>query len=69
MQSDGDIQVGAPFIEGATVTAEVIEEFKGKKLRVTTYKPKKRESRTLGHRQTYTRIKVSDILPAKAKKA
>ena len=48
----------------ATVTAEVIEQGKGKKIRVFTYKSKKRQRRTLGHRQLFTKLKITGITAA-----
>lgn len=61
--------VGAPFIEGAIVSAEVLTERRGPKIRVFKYKAKKRQRRTMGHRQTYTQVKILDIAPtAPAKK-
>ena len=71
MYQDGPAPViGTPFVEGVTVTAEVIGDVKGDKLRVFTFKPKKRQRRTLGHRQQYTQVKIAGIAtaekPAKA---
>ena len=45
--ADG-FKVGAPVVEGATVTATVVKNGKGKKIHVMTYKPKKNEKRHLG---------------------
>ena len=59
--TDDSIKVGTPFVEGAKVTAEVIKNGKGKKIRVATYKPKKGEKRTLGHRQPYTKVQIKSI--------
>ncbi|MEE1060701.1 MAG: 50S ribosomal protein L21 [Ruminococcus sp.] len=59
--SDDGIKVGAPYVEGAKVTAEVLKNGKGKKIRVATYKPKKGEKRTMGHRQPYTQVKITAI--------
>ena len=39
--TDDGVKVGTPFVEGAKVTAEVLKNGKGKKIRVATYKPKK----------------------------
>ena len=55
------VEIGNPILTGYTVTAEVVEEFKDKKIRVSTYKSKKRQRRTLGHRQTMTRVKIDTI--------
>ena len=60
--SDADgIKVGAPTVEGATVTANVVKNGKGKKLYVMTYKSKKNEKRKMGHRQPYTKVQIEKI--------
>ena len=59
--SDDGIKVGAPYVEGASVTAKVIKNGKGKKVVVATYKPKKNEKRKMGHRQPYTKVEISAI--------
>lgn len=61
--SDGDkFSVGAPYVEGASVVANVIETGKGKKLYVFKYKPKKNEKKKIGHRQPYTKLQISKIV-------
>ena len=55
------IKVGAPVVEGATVTANVVKNGKGKKLYVMTYKSKKNEKRKMGHRQPYTKVQIETI--------
>ncbi len=57
--TDDGVKVGTPFVEGAKVTAEVLKNGKGKKIRVATYKPKKGEKRAKGHRQPYTQVKIT----------
>jgi len=52
---------GAPYIEGATVTAKVIKNGKAKKIRVYKMKPKKNYRRTYGHRQPYTQVQIETI--------
>ena len=52
---------GAPVVEGATVTATVVKNGKGKKIHVMTYKSKKNEKRHLGHRQPYTKLQIVAI--------
>jgi large subunit ribosomal protein L21 len=60
--ADDGIKVGTPLVKGAKVTAEVLKNGKGKKLRVSTYKPRKGSSkRTLGHRQPYTKVQIKSI--------
>ena len=55
------IKVGAPYVNGATVTAKAIKNGKAKKIVVMTYKPKKNETRKLGHRQPYTKLEITAI--------
>lgn len=59
--TDDGIKVGAPYVDGAKVTGEVLKTGKGKKIRVATYKPKKGEKRALGHRQPYTKVQIKSI--------
>ena len=60
--TEDGIKVGTPLVEGAKVTAEVLKNGKGKKIRVATYKPKKGEKRKLGHRQPYTKVEIKSIV-------
>ena len=67
---DGPItQIGKPLVKGAVVAATVVEQFKGKKIIVWKYRPKKRYRRKQGHRQYYTRLRIDDIVPPKSKSA
>lgn len=59
--TDDSINVGAPYVEGATVTAKAVKNGKGKKIVVFTYKPKKNEKRKMGHRQPYTKVEIASI--------
>lgn len=60
---DGDeFLIGTPYVEGASVKAEVLEHGKGDKVIVYKYKPKKDYHKKQGHRQKYSRIKVLDIV-------
>ena len=59
--AEDGIKVGAPYVDGATVTAKAIKNGKGKKITVFTYKPKKNAKRKMGHRQPYTKVEISAI--------
>ena len=59
--SDAGIKVGAPYVDGATVSAKVVKNGKAKKITVFTYKPKKGEKKAKGHRQPYTQVKITSI--------
>ena len=58
---EGDMKVGAPYVEGAVVTGKVLKNGKGKKITVFTYKPKKGCARKMGHRQPYTKVQITEI--------
>lgn len=54
--------VGTPTVKGASVKAEIVEdEVKGDKLRIIRYKAKKRVDTQTGHRQKYSRIRITGI--------
>jgi large subunit ribosomal protein L21 len=62
MTSDeGKVTAGTPFVSGAEVTGEVLEQYKERKLTIFRYKPKIRVRKKQGHRQPYTLIKITDI--------
>ena len=52
---------GAPTVDGASVTANVVKNGKGKKVLVFKYKPKKNYRRRQGHRQPYTKVTISAV--------
>jgi large subunit ribosomal protein L21 len=54
-------KIGAPTVDGATVTGKVQKQGRGKKITVFTYKPKKNIHRKLGHRQPYTKVVIEKI--------
>lgn len=56
------VLVGQPTVDGALVRATILEEFRGPKILVFKYKPKERYRRRLGHRQTYMRLRVDEIV-------
>ena len=56
-----DFKVGAPTVEGATVTANVVANGKSKKIYVIKYKAKKNEKKKIGHRQPYTKVQIVSI--------
>lgn len=59
--TDDGVTVGSPLIAGATVTAKVENEGKGKKVVIFKFKPKVRYRRKTGHRQWFSRIAIQDI--------
>ncbi len=68
--ADGDkVEVGSPFVKGAKVEGKVVAHGKGKKIVVFKYKPKKNYRRKQGHRQPYTKVEITAVKVAVAKKA
>jgi large subunit ribosomal protein L21 len=61
VDDDGNVTSAAADLAKAKVTASVVDHRRGKKIRVFTYKNKTRQSRTIGHRQSLTRLKVEAI--------
>lgn len=60
--SDGEtVKAGNPYVEGNSVEAEVVEHGKGDKIVVFKYKPKKNVRKKQGHRQPYTKLKITAI--------
>lgn len=57
----GDLQLGAPTVAGATVTAEVLGADKGEKLVVQKFRRRKNSRRKTGHRSLLTRVKIAKI--------
>ncbi len=64
-QEKAEPVLGAPLVDGMKVMAEVVAQIKGPKIRVFTYKPKKRQRRTMGHRQQLTQVRILDFKTAK----
>lgn len=59
--ADGDVKIGKPVLEGAKVTAKVVEHGKGEKILVFKYKAKSNYRKRQGHRQPYTKVEISKI--------
>jgi len=58
---DGSTKIGTPVVDGASVSAHVEEHFRGEKLIVFKFKPKKRYRRKTGHRQELTKLTITGI--------
>ncbi|MHB8920685.1 MAG: 50S ribosomal protein L21 [Halothiobacillus sp.] len=62
MIADGEaIQVGSPALAGATVTAEIIGQGRGKKIDIIKFRRRKHHRKHQGHRQAFTEIKITSI--------
>jgi len=58
---EGDLKLGAPTLDGASVEAEVLGAEKGEKLVVQKLRKRKNSRRKTGHRSVYTKIKIAKI--------
>jgi len=65
--SDGSVEVGAPFVAGATVAAEIIGQVRGPKIIIFKKHRRKHFRRRNGHRQDLTSIRITEILTGGAK--
>ncbi len=61
IENEGNVTVGKPRVTGAQVVATVVDEGKGRKAIHFDYRNKHRRRKTIGHRQQYTRLEISEI--------
>lgn len=54
-------QVGTPYIQGAKVSAELVEEGRAKKVMILRYRQKSRRKRVRGHRQPFAKIRITAL--------
>jgi len=56
-----DVKIGAPVVEGAKVTAEVVSHGRAKKVHIMKFKRRKHHMKQMGHRQHFTEVKITGI--------
>jgi len=61
VEKNKKIEIGTPKVKDGKVQAKILKHGKGEKIIVFKYKPKKRYSRKIGHRQPYTEIEITGI--------
>ena len=61
VENNGEIKVGNPTVEGATVEGKIVAQVKGEKIMIYKYKSKKNEKKKMGHRQPYTKVQILSI--------
>ena len=59
---DNQVAVGRPLVEGARVTAEIVEHGRGDKVIIFKFKRRKNSRLKKGHRQDFTRVKINDVV-------
>ncbi|HAD09214.1 MAG TPA: 50S ribosomal protein L21 [Porticoccaceae bacterium] len=62
MVADGDdVKVGAPYLDGGKVSAEVVAHGRGAKVKIIKFRRRKHHRKQMGHRQWYTEVKITGI--------
>ncbi|TWU05724.1 50S ribosomal protein L21 [Stieleria varia] len=61
VSGDDGLKLGAPTLDGATVTASILGAKQGKKVYVQKFRRRKNSKRRTGHRQIYTRVRIEEI--------
>ncbi|MDP8224829.1 MAG: 50S ribosomal protein L21 [Candidatus Lernaella stagnicola] len=62
IRSEDDIKVGAPYVDGAKVVGEIVEQDRAKKVTVFKFRRRLDSHVKRGHRQHYTALKISQIV-------
>lgn len=60
-RKNNQIQLGKPFLGNSQIPAKIVQQVKGQKIIVLKTKPKKKYTRTRGHRQPYTRVQIDSM--------
>ncbi len=61
VSKDDDIRIGKPFVEGAVVLGEIVDNAKGPKITIFKMKRRKGFRKKTGHRQSLTSLKIKEI--------
>lgn len=61
VKSEDGVKIGDPVVNGANVTATVLQQGRHEKIRVFKYKPSVRYRRKKGHRQAFSEVRIDDI--------
>ncbi|KAE8176507.1 MULTISPECIES: 50S ribosomal protein L21 [Photobacterium] len=56
-----EVSVGAPFVTGGKVTAEVVTHGRGDKIKIVKFRRRKHSRKQMGHRQWFTEVKITGI--------
>ncbi|RIY32769.1 50S ribosomal protein L21 [Psittacicella gerlachiana] len=57
-----NVTIGTPVVAGAKVTAEVVEQYRGEKVRIVKFRRRKHSLKQAGHRQYLTKVKITGIV-------
>jgi large subunit ribosomal protein L21 len=56
-----DLALGAPYLDKAKVSGEVVEQGRGKKIKIVKFRRRKHSRKQMGHRQWFTEVKITNI--------
>ena len=56
-----EVKVGAPFVDGSKITAEVVTHGRGDKIKIVKFRRRKHSRKQMGHRQWFTEVKITSI--------
>ncbi|WP_115719952.1 50S ribosomal protein L21 [Gallaecimonas mangrovi] len=59
--SGDDVKVGAPYVDGSKVVAEVVAHGRGEKVKIVKFRRRKHHRKQMGHRQWFTEVKITGI--------
>ena len=62
VDNDGDVKVGTPVVDGASVTVTILEHVKGEKVLVFKKKRRKSYQKMNGHRQYMTKVQIEEVI-------
>jgi large subunit ribosomal protein L21 len=57
-----DIRIGTPLVDNGKVTATILEQGRGKKIKIIKFKRRKHHLKRMGHRQHYTQVRITGIM-------
>ena len=61
-KDEGELEIGTPFLDNVKIKARVVDQGRGKKIIVYKFKRRKNYHRKYGHRQSFTHLKIEEIL-------
>ena len=62
MVGEGEsVKIGAPYVEGSKVTAEIVAQGRAKKVRILKFRRRKHHMKQMGHRQWFTEVRITGI--------
>lgn len=66
---NSSLKIGTPFLDEVVVKSKIVDQYKGEKIRVATFKAKSRYRKVKGHRKHITKIKIEKIEIANVRKS